>query len=179
MQELGDAILRESRQRLRKLLVGQARCYVALDSSPVCITDPVCASARIELQRLDTARQDGTFTKIADLARQLQLTQGARTLGVDPDGAEPRPRDGQPRDASLRGSDEARQPAGPPGHAAARAPTPWPTRAARSPTAYSCWSTRPSRWAAGSGEASQFLLAMKQDASTPVDGRVLHPARSS
>ena len=53
---------------------------VALDASPVCDANPVCGSARIQLQRLAAARTDGTFARIANLARQLQLTQGLNTL---------------------------------------------------------------------------------------------------
>ena len=52
----------------------------ALDASPVCNANPVCGSARIQLQRLATARTDGTFDRIANLARQLQLTQGMDNL---------------------------------------------------------------------------------------------------
>ena len=52
----------------------------ALDASPVCDADPSCSSTRGELDRLVTARRDGTFDRIADLARQLQSTQGAQTL---------------------------------------------------------------------------------------------------
>ena len=52
----------------------------ALNASPACDADPACTSARIQLQRLVTARTDGTFDKITNLARQLQLTQGTNTL---------------------------------------------------------------------------------------------------
>jgi putative drug exporter of the RND superfamily len=52
----------------------------ALNASAICDTDPTCGSARIELQRLVTARDNGAFDRIADLARQLQVTQGTQTL---------------------------------------------------------------------------------------------------
>lgn len=52
----------------------------ALDSSPMCTADPACASARTELQRLVTARDDGTLAKISELARQLQATRAVQTL---------------------------------------------------------------------------------------------------
>ncbi len=52
----------------------------ALNTSPACDLDPGCASARTELQRLVTARDDGTLGKISQLARQLQATQALQTL---------------------------------------------------------------------------------------------------
>ena len=52
----------------------------ALDTSPMCNADPACASARTELQRMVTARDDGTLGKISALARQLQSTQAMQTL---------------------------------------------------------------------------------------------------
>lgn len=54
----------------------------ALDSSPMCTADPACASARTELQRLVTARDDGTLAKISELARQLQATRAVQTLAA-------------------------------------------------------------------------------------------------
>ena len=52
----------------------------ALDTSPICDTDPNCGSARTELHRMVTARDDGTLGKISELARQLQATQAVQTL---------------------------------------------------------------------------------------------------
>ncbi len=52
----------------------------ALNASPVCDANASCVSARIQLQRLDIARIDGTFDRITNLARQLQLTKGMDTL---------------------------------------------------------------------------------------------------
>jgi putative drug exporter of the RND superfamily len=52
----------------------------ALDASPTCDADASCSRSRVQLQRLVTARDDGTLDKIADLARQLQSTQDAQTL---------------------------------------------------------------------------------------------------
>jgi RND superfamily putative drug exporter len=80
MQELGDAILANV-DNLSESFSWAGPVLRALDSTPVCAVDPVCTSARIELQRLENARHDGTFNKVADLARELQLTEGARTLG--------------------------------------------------------------------------------------------------
>ncbi len=52
----------------------------ALDASPVCSIDPSCRGSREELRRLVTARDDGSFDKVADLGRELQSTQEAQTL---------------------------------------------------------------------------------------------------
>ncbi len=52
----------------------------ALDTSPICDTDPSCGNARTELHRMVTARDDGTLGKISELARQLQATQAVQTL---------------------------------------------------------------------------------------------------
>jgi putative drug exporter of the RND superfamily len=52
----------------------------ALNNSPMCDADPACANARTELQRMVTARDDGTLGKISALARQLQATRVVQTL---------------------------------------------------------------------------------------------------
>jgi putative drug exporter of the RND superfamily len=52
----------------------------ALDNSPMCGAEPACVNARTELQRLVTARDDGTLGKISELARQLRATQAVQTL---------------------------------------------------------------------------------------------------
>ncbi|MBB5167617.1 RND family transporter [Mycobacterium sp. AZCC_0083] len=44
----------------------------ALNSSPVCDADPSCTAARTQLQIVDTARANGTFNQLSELARQLQ-----------------------------------------------------------------------------------------------------------
>lgn len=54
----------------------------ALDNSPMCSAEPACVSAREELQRLVTARDDGTLGKISELARQLRATQAVQTLAA-------------------------------------------------------------------------------------------------
>ncbi|MEV3904270.1 RND family transporter [Mycobacterium sp. NPDC050551] len=54
----------------------------ALNASPLCDADPSCRDSRAQLQRLVTARDDGTLTDVAELARQLQSTQGDQTLGA-------------------------------------------------------------------------------------------------
>lgn len=52
----------------------------ALNASPICDLDPGCANARIQLARLDRASKDGTFDRLADLARQLRDTEATQTL---------------------------------------------------------------------------------------------------
>jgi RND superfamily putative drug exporter len=54
----------------------------ALDRSPMCSAEPACVNARSELKRLVTARDDGTLGKISELARQLQATQAVQTLAA-------------------------------------------------------------------------------------------------
>ena len=122
--------------------------------------------ARPGAAQLDTARNDGTLDKIADLARQLQSTQGAQTLESTLTGLRRRPRDGR-RAMRSSGAGQTRRRSGPAGHAAAgrrhprrREPPGWPM-------ACNCWSTRPNRWARASVRRPEFLLAMKKDASAP------------
>ena len=52
----------------------------ALDGSAICNIDPACRSSRDELRRLVTARGDGSFDKIADLGKQLQSAQDVQTV---------------------------------------------------------------------------------------------------
>lgn len=54
----------------------------ALDNSPMCSAEPACVNAREELQRLVTARDDGTLGKISELARQLRATEAVHTLAA-------------------------------------------------------------------------------------------------
>ena len=54
----------------------------ALGASPICDADISCSTTRSQLQRLVTARSDGTLDKLSDLARQLQSTQNGQTLDV-------------------------------------------------------------------------------------------------
>ena len=57
----------------------------ALNTSPICDADPSCSDTRSQLQRLVTARDDGTLDRIADLARQLQSTDSGQSLGATAD----------------------------------------------------------------------------------------------
>lgn len=53
-----------------------------LDGSPVCDTDPACVNIRNEFRQVAIARDNGTLDKIFDLAKQLQATDGAQSLGA-------------------------------------------------------------------------------------------------
>ena len=144
---------------------GQARCYgrsTAVRSASPIPSAPARASSCSDS---DTARQDGTFTKIADLARQLQLTQGAQTLGSTLTGlssaletaSRAMRASGLDKPGSLQGrlamlqqgantlADASRQVA----------------------DGVQLLVDQTKQMGSGLREASQFLLAMKQDASTP------------
>ncbi len=51
-----------------------------LNGSPVCDADPGCVTARTQLVRLQAARTDGTFDRLAELGKQLQSTKAAQSL---------------------------------------------------------------------------------------------------
>jgi putative drug exporter of the RND superfamily len=51
-----------------------------LNASPVCTADPSCSDSRVQLQHLVSARNDGTFDKIANLGRQLRSAQPTQSL---------------------------------------------------------------------------------------------------
>ncbi|WP_231992207.1 RND family transporter [Mycobacterium sp. ACS4331] len=62
--------------------IEQARPVVnALNASPICDADPSCVNTRRQLQRLVDAGDDGTLASIAQLAKQLRTTQSSQTLG--------------------------------------------------------------------------------------------------
>ena len=46
----------------------------ALDGSEYCTTNPLCSAARDQFRAMAQARRDGTFDKLAGIARQLQAT---------------------------------------------------------------------------------------------------------
>ena len=52
----------------------------ALNASPICNADPSCLNSRKQLERVVAARSDGTLQKVADLSRQLQSTQDGQSL---------------------------------------------------------------------------------------------------
>jgi RND superfamily putative drug exporter len=53
----------------------------ALNFNPVCSVDPACQNSRAVLQRLVAAHDDGTLQSLSELAQQLQSTQS--TAAVD------------------------------------------------------------------------------------------------
>lgn len=79
MRELGDSI-GVNLANTSNAFDWAAPVLTALDQSPVCAADPSCTSSREQLRLVVAARGNGTFDKIADLARQLQGTQQAQTL---------------------------------------------------------------------------------------------------
>jgi RND superfamily putative drug exporter len=51
-----------------------------LNFNPVCTIDPACQNSRAILQRLITAHDDGTLQSLSDLARQLQSADGTQPV---------------------------------------------------------------------------------------------------
>lgn len=54
----------------------------ALDTSPVCDSNPMCGNARVQFHKLQTARDNGTLDKVVGLARQLQSTRSPQTVSA-------------------------------------------------------------------------------------------------
>ena len=52
----------------------------ALNFNPVCTIDPACQNSRAILQRLITAHDDGSLQTLSDLARQLQSADGTQPV---------------------------------------------------------------------------------------------------
>jgi RND superfamily putative drug exporter len=52
----------------------------ALDTSLFCDTNPICAAARVQFHRLQTARDDGTLEAVAGMLRQLQASAPLQKL---------------------------------------------------------------------------------------------------
>ncbi len=52
----------------------------ALNFSPVCSLDPACQNSRAVLQRLIAAHDDGTLQSLSDLAQQLQSADGTQPV---------------------------------------------------------------------------------------------------
>jgi putative drug exporter of the RND superfamily len=79
MRTLGDA-LGLNLTRIGDVYDWAVPMLGALNVSPVCEMDPACRDSRAVLQRLVTAHDDGSLDKIAQLALELQGTQGSQTL---------------------------------------------------------------------------------------------------
>lgn len=84
MRSLGDSIgvtiddAANSVQQARPVLT-------ALNASPICDGDASCRNSRGQLQRMVDAGDNGTLAGIATLARQLKATEGNQTLGATTD----------------------------------------------------------------------------------------------
>ncbi len=138
---------------------------VALDASPVCDANPVCGAARGQFHKLITARDDGTLGKISDLFRQLQSAQSFQTVAATVNGLG---RTLQSVVVSLRnlGLDNP---------SAARSRIAMVQTGANDlagagrqvSDGVQLLVDQVKRMGLGMGEASAFLMAMGQDASTP------------
>jgi RND superfamily putative drug exporter len=51
-----------------------------LNGNPLCNLDPRCVASRDDLNKVVTAYEDGTLTKLSDLGQKLETTTGAQTL---------------------------------------------------------------------------------------------------
>jgi putative drug exporter of the RND superfamily len=51
-----------------------------LNNNPLCNLDPRCVASRDDLNKVVTAYEDGTLTKLADLGQKLENSTGAQTL---------------------------------------------------------------------------------------------------
>jgi RND superfamily putative drug exporter len=81
MHTLGDN-LDTNLAQINDVYQWTAPVLFALNISPVCNADPACVASRGDLQRIVTAHDDGTFTSLADLGRQLRATQSEQPLDV-------------------------------------------------------------------------------------------------
>lgn len=137
----------------------------ALNASPICDADPACSNWRGQMQRLVTARDDGTLDKIAELARQLRSTQDTQTLASTATGL------GRALDAAVNamrslGLDK-------PGGAQTRLATVQQGADSLADASRQVADgvqqlvDQTKQMGAGLGAASAFLLAMKNDAGKP------------
>jgi putative drug exporter of the RND superfamily len=148
----------------------------ALDNSPMCSAEPACVNARTELQRLVTARDDGTLGKISELARQLQATQAVQTLAATVSGL----RRALATVVGAMGSLGMGSPGG------MRAKINFLQQGANSLADGSRQLAdgvqqlvdQVKKMGFGLGEASAFLMAMKNDATTPAMGGFYIPAQA-
>jgi putative drug exporter of the RND superfamily len=73
MHALGDT-LQATFNNLATNLQWVDPVVIALDGSPYCASTPACTAARDQFRQLQTARNDGTLDKLAGVAGQLQST---------------------------------------------------------------------------------------------------------
>lgn len=79
MQALGDA-LGVNLTQVDDVYRWAVPMMTALNFSPVCAVDPACQNSRATLQRLIAAHDDGTLRSLSDLAQQLQSTNGTQPV---------------------------------------------------------------------------------------------------
>lgn len=137
----------------------------ALDGSPFCDGDPVCSAARDQFHQLQTARDDGTLAKLAD---QLQSTGPLSTLSQTVTGL-------TKSLTSLSASTGSTAPSGAPGGGSSGGPLGNMQRGLDSladgsrqvADGVEQLVSETKRMGADLGDASAFLLSMRNDATTP------------
>ena len=82
MHGLGDSIGLNVADAIKAFSQNIDPVLNALNVSPVCDADPACVSTRDQLRQAAIARDNGTLDRIAELGRQLQAVQGNQTLGA-------------------------------------------------------------------------------------------------
>jgi putative drug exporter of the RND superfamily len=137
----------------------------ALNLTPVCDLDPSCVTARKQLERLAAARDSGAFDHVADLAKQLQSTQGNQSLESAAKGLRQALNQAANGMRFLAGSD----PGGVPSRLATlqQGATKLADGSRQLADGVQELVDQTRSMGAGLGDASGFLLAMKYDASSP------------
>lgn len=164
MQALGDT-LGENIADVNDTVGWAGPILTALDATPTCAADPACSTSRSQLQRLVAARESGAFDRLADLARQLQSTQGTQTLESTAQGLRQALNTATDGMRSLAGSD----PGGVPSRLATLQQSADQLADGSRQLADGVQELvdQTKNMGAGLGDASGFLLAMKYDASSP------------
>ena len=164
MRELGD-ILGVNIADVNGTVAGAGSMLTALNASPVCAADPACINSRNQLQRLVAARDSGALDKLANLARQLQSTQGKQTLESTVQGLRQALRTAANAMQSLAG----RSPGGVPSRITAlqQGANQLAKGSRQLADGVQQLVDQTKKMGAGLGDASGFLLAMKYDASSP------------
>ncbi len=79
MRDLGNAIGVDV-DRMTDIYAWADPVLRSLDTSPSCHSDPECVTAREEMRRIVSTRESPYLNSISDLGRQLQNTEGFQTL---------------------------------------------------------------------------------------------------
>ncbi len=148
----------------------------ALDNSPMCSAEPACVNARTELQRLVTARDDGTLGKISELARQLQTTRAVQSLAATVSGL-------RRALATVIGAMGSLGMGGPGGMRAKinflqQGTNSLADGSRQLADGVQLLVDQVKKMGFGLGEASAFLMAMKNDATTPAMSGFYIPAQA-